>query len=79
MRRQAVRLPDLLHCRDGEPHGLGHRAGGPVRRLMGRRLMGQTHDVRNPNKGHWRLARRACLVLEQAAALPPLPAGLGAL
>lgn len=45
MRSKAMRLPDRLHCRNGKPDRLGHRARSPVGRLMRGRFLRQPDNL----------------------------------
>lgn len=65
VRREAMRLPDVLDRRDREPHRPGHGLPRPVRRLVRRRRERQPHDLGDPVVRNRRLAGRAGLVAQE--------------
>ena len=83
MRCKAMRLPNLLHRRDGQPDDLGHRTCRPVGCFVRRRFLRQPDNLRRALPRHRRLARWTGLVAKQAidafvhkALLPTPHAGL---
>ena len=83
MRLQTVRLPDALHARPADAHGLRHRPHAPVRRARRRLARGLGEHLLTHALGQRRRAGRPRLVAQKPvdtlvheALLPPPDAGL---
>ena len=81
---EAMGAPDFLHCADRQPHRLGHRATGPMRRLARRRAERAGDQAADHRVGDRRFAGLPRLVAQQPlnpgrhkAVLPAPHAGFG--